>query len=291
MENIAQRLNGWGESLLVLPPGDHRDYQATVRRFPSGSVEVVVACTQHMNRMSASRRWSAHDPVKLGREELTDEQQANKVLENYNRSMRRSRQSIRWVNKCMEADHMVTLSYRENMLDVFRLRSDFNRFVRLVHARYPDWKYCAVREPQDRGSLHLHIATHGHQDLKYLRKCWYMALGSPPDVTGASTPGQIDITGPSKRWGGSGARWASDKLSAYMTKYLHKAFEQIKSGEQRYWVSKGNLKPEIEKIWLVATNYVGAIGETYLLTKSSSGSGQVETMWSSEGWQSIWMTG
>lgn len=268
---------------------EKRDYQAIVRRFPGGGVEVAVTCTQHMSRMSAAQRWSAHDPIKLGREELTEVQKMAKDEENISRSVRRARQKVRWVNKCMGADHMVTLSYRENMTDVVRLKRDWRAFVKLFTARHPGWKYLAVREYQDRGALHLHIATHGHQDIKYLRRCWYIVLGAAPDAAGADAPGQVDVTGPSKRWGGHGSKWAADKLAAYMTKYLHKCFEEAEVGSKRYWASKGIEKPEVIKIWLGSTNYVAAIGETYDLCKAEAGG--VETMWSSEGWQSIWMSG
>jgi hypothetical protein len=269
---------------------ENKDYQATIRRFPGGSVEVAVSCTQHMNRMAQSRRWSAHDPVKIhDMQEMSEEQKADKAAENKARSVRRARQQVRWVNKCMQADHMVTLSYRENMESVERLKRDWRAFLKLMAAKYPGWKYLAVREYQDRGALHLHIATHGHQDIKYLRRCWYMALGASPDASGADTPGQVDVTGPSKRWGGSGSKWAADKLAAYMTKYLHKCFDEAEKGSKRYWASKGMEKPEVLKVWLGSTNFVGAIGETYGIVKSECE--QVETMWASEGWQSIWMTG
>lgn len=289
MENIAQATNGWGEPLLASPLKDHRDYQATIRRFDSGSVEVSVHCIQHMNRMSQSRRWAAHDPVKFRHDELTEEQIARKKIENTERSLRETKKRVRYLCKQIGADHMVTLSYRENMVDLARLKREWKAFARLMHARYPDWKYVVAHEYQDRGALHMHVAVRGRQDIKYLRRCWYIALGSSPESTGDEAPGAVNVRGPSRRWGSKSMEWKIDKLSGYLTKYMSKTFAMSEANAKRYWASKGVKPPEVVKYWLGATNFVEAVGETYrLLTKES---GQVDAMWCSEGWQSIWMSG
>lgn len=269
--------------------GEGRDYQATLRCFPGGRCEVSVMATNHMARMAAARRWMGHDPKKMYVEEPTQDDIEKKHAENKARSIRRARQQVRWVCKTMQADHMITLTYRENMTDVERLKRDWKSFVKLVVARHPEWKYLAVREYQDRGALHLHIATHGYQDLKYLRKCWYKVLGASPNASGENTPGQVDVTGLKKRWGGKEYKPSADKIAAYLTKYLHKCFDEAEASSKRYWSSKGIEKPEIKKIWLGSTNYVDAIGEVYRLVHDHSG--VVDLMWSSQGWQSIWMSG
>lgn len=78
------------------------------------------------------------------------------------------------------------------MTDIGQLKRDFDAFRRLVTARYPDWKYVAAREKQDRGAWHLHLAVQGRQDLNYLRTCWYKVLGCV-GATGAAVLGQVDI--------------------------------------------------------------------------------------------------
>lgn len=289
MENITQRLNGWGEPLLASPLSDHRDYQATIRRFESGSAEVSTHCIQHMNRMSQSRRWMSHDPVKLGVKELTEEQLARKKEENVQRSLRETKKGVRYLCKQIGADHMVTFSYRENMIDLSCLKRNWKAFARLVHARYPDWKYVAVHEYQDRGALHLHVAVKGYQDIKYLRRCWYIALGSSPESIGDAAPGAVNVRGPSCRWGSKPMQWKTDKLSGYLTKYMSKTFAISEANAKRYWASKGVKPPEVVKYWLGSTNFSDAVGETYrLLVKES---GQVDVMWCSDSWQAIWMSG
>lgn len=269
---------------------ENRDYQAVIRRFPGGSVEVAVTATKHMQRMAQSRRWQNFYPVRVVPYEMTEHEKEDKAKENKARSVRRARQSVRFLCKRIQADHMVTLSYRENMQDVARLKADWRALSKLYIARYPHWKYVCVREYQDRGSLHLHIACHGRVDLNYLRRCWYTVLGSAPDAQGAATPGAVNVTGPSKRWGGAGYAWKADKLAGYLTKYLHKCFDVAEASSKRYWASKGVEPPEVLKVWMGATNHLEALRESYALTKQHV-SQQIETWWASEGWGAIWLSG
>lgn len=271
--------------------GEGRDYQCTLREFPNGQIEVSTHCVQAMRRMQQSDRWASFNPVRLRTEkmELTAEEITRKADNCKAQSIHRARQKVRWLVKSMGADHMVTFSYRENMVDVERLKSDWAKFVRLFKAKYPKWKFVAVREYQDRGALHLHVATKGKQDIKYLRRCWYMALGASPDAAGDATPGQIDVTGPKRHWGSGGYLWRPDKLSGYLTKYLHKAFDIEAKGAKRYWHAKDIDKPLVSRVWLGAHNFVDAVVETHDLIRA--GGVKSLTMWASEGWESIWMTG
>lgn len=76
--------------------------------------------------------------------------------------------------------------------------------------------FVAIRERPERGAFHLHVAVCGRQDIKYLRRCWYIALGASPDAEGDQTPGAVNVKGPSKRWGGQGYQWRADKLAGYL---------------------------------------------------------------------------
>lgn len=271
-----------------LAQGD-KNYQMAIRRFASGGVEVSTHCVNHMQRMAQSRRWSAHDPVKFRHEELSQMDLDRKAEENRSRSIRESKKRIRWLIKQLGADHMVTFSYRENMTDLAQLKSDWKALARLMHAKFPGWRYVAVHEYQERGALHLHVAVQGRQDIKYLRRCWYMVLGASPNAEGDETPGAINVRGPARRWGNRSMEWKTDRLSGYLTKYLHKAFDMGQASAKRYWASKGVTAPDVEKLWLGATNYLGAIQETHDALHAIAGN--VDTMWASEGWQAIWMSG
>lgn len=292
----AARVSGYGRgynlSAFVAPDG--KDYQAKIIKFPDGKLEITTSRIDAIKRMAHSRYWLAGCPIKIKSteemEEPSEEELKRKETDNRNRAERRARQKVRHLVKMIEADHLLTLNYRANMIDLEQLKRDWKAFVRSMHARYPDWQFVAIHERQERGSLHLHIAVKGKQDIKYIRRCWYKALGASPDAQGEDTPGQIDVRAPWKRWGGKGYRWEPDKLSGYLSKYLGKAFAEIdQQNAKHYWQSKDVKLPAPIKIWLGATSFIEAIVETHALVGQHGG--EVNTMWASEGWESIWMTG
>lgn len=180
-------------------------------------------------------------------------------------SIARARTKVRHQVKAIGGDHMMTLTYRENVQDVEQVKRDWQEFVRLVRLERADWQFVAVPELQDRGAYHLHVAISGRQDLKHLRRCWYRALGGKGDEVGGSTPGQIDVSGPQKRWrvaGSAGLKWDANKLASYMTKYIGKSFDKSIKGAKRYWHSKG-VKAKVVSGWLAATSWNDAVRETY----------------------------
>lgn len=303
-------------------PWQDKNYSATVRRFKNGEVEVSTSVVRAMQRMRYSDQWAqggqvlpdnlpdrqkanieaekahykAYKAMKKSeeRQAMTAEELASleafAKLENLSRAVRRARQQIRFHCRQLCVDHMLTLTYRQNVEDVEVLKKDWQEFVRLVRKSKPQWQFVACRERQDRGALHMHVAVKGRQDIALLRKSWYQALGGDGNETGDATPGQVDVRGPSKRWGAKTTDWKVAKLAGYMTKYMHKAFEELDAkGSKRYWHSKGIEKPEVEKVWLASSSFVEAIKDTHALFRAQGV--KTAVLWASEGWDCIWLTG
>lgn len=109
------------------------------------------------------------------------------------------------------ADHLLTLTYRENVTDFRQASADLARFVRRVRAYLPLWVYIAVPERQTRGAWHWHLAVVGRQDVELLRTAWRDVVGD----------GNIDVQQPKSR--SSNRRLA---LVRYLGKYLAKGFEE-----------------------------------------------------------------
>lgn len=286
-------------------------YQAVIRSFKNGDVEVCTKVVRPMQRMAQAERWQQHFPIKPKRKEAeevtTPEQDEKRRKENIDRAVRRARQHVRWHVKSIGADHLLTLTYRtdENtvMDSLDQLKADWQRFVRLVrhglpsstkfraHRGLKEWKFVAIREKQDNGTYHIHVAVVGRQDISFIRRCWYVSIGGGQDDEGEYTKGQINVRGPSKRWGVHTTEWKAAKLSGYMTKYLHKAFEELEAnGSKRYWASKSNDKVEPVRIWLAASSFVDAIKETYDVASVALG-GRWMNLWVSQGWDVIWAAG
>jgi len=233
-------------------------YWAKQTRFPSGAVEMSVTKIPE-----ARLRWLNNElPRKKWKVELTVEEKRERSLR---AAVARARQKIRYTIKTLGADHMVTLTFRENLEDIELVKKYWQEFVRLVRVKYPEWQFVAVPEKQDRGAWHLHVAVKGFQDVKYLRKRWYKALGGTGNEVGEDTPGQIDLSGPKNRWrqqGTHGLTWNANKLGAYMTKYIHKTFDESVKHAKRYWASRG-IKIEQYRYWLAAGSFTEAVIETY----------------------------
>jgi len=94
-----------------------------------------------------------------------------------------------------------------------RAAADWKEFVRLFRVRYPEWKYLAVLEKQERGALHLHVAVQGKQDIRWLLRCWLLAIGQAPEEVsawlvggvklGEKSLGAVNVEPPKKRWCGT----------------------------------------------------------------------------------------
>jgi hypothetical protein len=273
MVDVDQILVDKLEKLQAARPDtdDGRNYRLSFRDFGKGRAEFTVT-VPYYNSLDAQLR-SAFPREKR---ELSEEEKARLSLA---RAVRRARQRVRWLVKACEANHLLTLTYRENMQDVVRLASDWKRFVRLVRQRFPQWVYVMVRERQERGALHVHAAVVGRQDVRFLRECWLQVVGNDN--------GNIDVRGPKKRWGNESDRWNPHRLSSYMCKYMSKDFEAAEQEKKRYWASRGIEMPPKRVYWLGATNFPAAVAEVYDYVRAV-GCKQT-SVWASDDWRCIWV--
>ena len=156
---------------------------------------------------------------------------------NIERCERRAKAEVR--RKCMAAglDHILTLTYRENLEAKEKAYHDFETFIRQVHDKLPDWKYVAVPERQGRGAIHFHVAIKGYQDVSLLRSLWRYVAGD----------GNIDV---SYRKTTKGIQWKRTKLALYLSKYIGKKEKGTQTrvetdlNERRFRASPGIAIPE-----------------------------------------------
>ena len=129
--------------------------------------------------------------------------------DNENRASRRAKSRLRQLILSAGTDHLLTLTYRQNVTDFEQAASDLTRFVRLVKGKMPTWPYVAVPERQKRGAWHWHMAVKGRQDVVLLRSLWLQVVGE----------GNIDVNPPKGK--GDQRQLA---LVTYLGKYLAKGF-------------------------------------------------------------------
>lgn len=164
------------------------------------------------------------------------------------KSVFRSATAVRRLCLRLEADRMMTLTFRENVTDYDVALKVFAYFGQLMRKRFPNWEYVAVPELQKRGAYHFHLAIRGFYDVNAVRVCWRKAAGELQGTIHISTP-KFGVR--------STAR--SSWIAGYIAKYLAKgaAAEYEKAGlsatafnRRRYFASRG-IAPALKRVlWL-----------------------------------------
>lgn len=200
----------------------------------------------------------------------------------------------------MGADHLLTLTYRENKTDKEEAMHDVEVFIRNVHEKIPGWKYVMVPERQKRGAIHFHVAVKGFQDVLFLRKVWRKTVGE----------GNIDIKykemkSRNGKWKkGDSYTWGKADLAAYLAKYITKEPEEenrkieVQLNERRFRASLGIMVPMRKIIipWIIhggkKTVYLKA--KDYVMEKIGYVEGKRGFLWEPEegkgfyGWGCSW---
>ncbi len=273
------------------------EFWAKVVRLPHGQTEVSV--TPANKTAIINLRMGFNPLLDCPRKQRTPEEQAERDKENRARATKKARQNVRYLVKSIAADHMLTFSYRENVTDRAKVAADWKRFVRLFRKRHPDWRYVTVREIQERGSFHLHVAVSGKQDIRWLLRCWLIAIGQPLEdvntwlVGGAKLAerslGAVNVQAPNRRWGGTQRQWKRDKLAGYLTKYIGKEFEESEKYSKKYWHSDNCEHPIVERFWLRAKGFAQAVAEAHDIVYFTGATSM--SMWGDHAAGVIWITG
>lgn len=221
----------------------HNDIRLQVREFPSGEREVLVQRTDTWIGLETPRYIP---PGPRGPDEQLERQ-----LENMARAARRATATVRLRVKAIEADRMLTLTYRENMQDRSRLLRDWDAFRRRLK-KHQSFEYVATVERQKRGAFHIHVAVSGRQNYRLVRAVWLSVVGEGN--------GNIDVRNPFRE------KALRHKLAGYLSKYVSKAYAEGAKDERRVWASRGIKIPEKVTTWFrdVPVADVLAIAGQYL---------------------------
>jgi len=215
---LSSRLDKWTNYAQPHWGRPREAYRIVFRNYGQGNAEATLTIARSNNRKRGSHRTPSDD-----------DPSPEKLAENTKRAVARAKTTIRRTIMAAGLDHLLTLTYRENVQDAKRAWSDLVRFIRLIRSHFPCWPYVAVMELQERGAIHFHLAVAGKQDVVLLRSLWH-------SVIGGADKGNIDV----QYFRGSKAR-----LAKYLAKYISKdlAGRQIK-GVHRYKRSRGVKVPE-----------------------------------------------
>jgi hypothetical protein len=160
------------------------------------------------------------------------------------KSKQRARTMIRRKCLSMQADRLLTLTFRENIQDIDVAWKCFKEFARLMRKRWRNFQYVCVPEYQKRGAVHFHVAIRGYYHANTVRAIWNRAL--------AGYSGNIDITSP--RFTNKDLR-NSKSVSRYISKYISKD-DSVEFNRRRY-SSGGKIEvPEPVTGWLPYCDFV-----------------------------------
>jgi len=153
-------------------------------------------------------------------------------------------------------DEMLTLTYRKNQPDRALCKKHFSIWSKRMKRALGDFRYCASFEVQERGSMHVHIATHKlpvNADYKRVRiKAWQLGTKIWRDVVGDY--GGLCFVGGKTKFGASGKRSMSlAKMAAYVSKYILKDYALSPEETNRYSRSNGQVGGEVHTMRLNAS--------------------------------------
>ena len=163
-------------------------------------------------------------------------------------SARRAKTQVRRKCKMLQADCMITLTYRENVTDEARVQADFKAFRKRLSKLGP-FHYVACLEKQQRGALHLHIACQSFpawmtnaegvrvKSFNLLRAMWHRVVGRGNGACNVS-----------RRKGKN----APHKIAQYIAFYVGKGIEDCAFNKKSYWSSPGIPQPAVTRFTVPA---------------------------------------
>lgn len=186
-----------------------------------------------------------YDPAKQKRLEAQRlEEIEEKRLKSLKKSASRAKTMCRRFIISEGFNEMLTLTYRENQPDRDLCKKHFKEWVRRMKRALGDLRYCASFEPQERGSMHVHIATHKlpqHASYRGVKiKAWQVGTRIWRDIVGPDN-GLCFVGGRSKFGAPRRHSMSLAKMAGYVSKYILKDYESCPEESNRYSRSNGEL--------------------------------------------------
>jgi hypothetical protein len=173
-------------------------------------------------------------------------------------SVNRTRTEIRrLINSNPQLTKFMTLTFAKNITDLKTANYIFNQFIKRITYKYPDFKYLAIPEFQQRGAVHYHLLC--EMPFIHFR-----------EITEIWGQGNIDIRTLND----------VDNIGAYVCKYLSKdMFDARTFGKKKFFRSQTLLEP-VEILGYCAMQFIekicSFITPTFEKTFESEWVGEVE---------------
>lgn len=177
------------------------------------------------------------------------------------KAAKRAQTMCRRVIKAEGFDELLTLTYRDNQEDRDLCKKHFSIWSKRMKRALGDFRYCAAFEKQERGAMHVHIATKKlptHAKYKGVKiKAWQLGTKIWRDIVGADN-GMCFVGGQS-RFGGQRRNLSLGKMAAYVSKYIMKDYQDAPEESNRYSRSNGVPLPKPKTMNLYGMSMVDVI--------------------------------
>lgn len=212
-----------------------------------GHLEVIATRQRVMHELDWTRDQIADHLEMLAKheEEHAEELAKERAERSAKNAAQRAKKRVRHLVKAMDADTLLTLTYRENQTDLALCKKHLKEFNRRMERVIPGFRFVGAFERQKRGAWHVHMAVNRipaqlqHKGAKVksynvIRAVWRAVAGEHG--------GNIDLSAKKRNSGRKTARIAS-----YLSKYLLKAFEDGEDFKNR-WTKYGDfdVPPPVE---------------------------------------------
>lgn len=221
----------------------------------------------------------AATPENLAKWALQDAEDAeDRRLRSLKKSAARAMSMCRRVIKAEAFDELLTLTYRENQHDRALCKRHFETWYRRMKKALGGFRFCASFESQERGAMHVHVATHKLPQLANYKgvkvKAWEVGTRIWRDIVGAveiSGPMLPGVARPSLSGGlcfvGGKPKYAKarrrnmsiGKMASYVSKYILKDYEKSPEEKNRYSRSNGTVVPKSVLVKLTGLSLIECI--------------------------------
>lgn len=240
---------GWKVKEWTSPDTGQRENLLWRKRIyvPLGDIDDPEVLADVVERWHPPRIWTLQDQEVYERRRQKSREKGRK------RAKRTARQKI----KAAGMNSMLTCTYRENMTDFDRMRSDWNLMLRKLAKVLPGFRSVYGFEPQERGAWHVHAAidklpTHftikerhkgsatGWREVRvrswdYVRRLWHSIVGRDN--------GNIDLDGHRKTRHGLRGKYRRAEslalLAGYISKYLTEDYGDGLDGRNMWGSTQG----------------------------------------------------
>lgn len=171
-----------------------------------------------------------------------DEMAEERRMRALEKSAKRAQTMCRRVIKTEGFDEMMTLTYRANQEDRDLCKKHFAEWHRRMKRALGEFRFCASFERQERGSMHVHLATHrlpSHVAYKGVKiDAWKLGTRVWRSIVGDDNG--LCFVGGKTRFGAPRRQKLSlARMAAYVSKYILKDFKDSPESSARYSRSRG----------------------------------------------------